>query len=180
MSGSAVLPDARARRGADRREGLEPLGELPRAAAPAQRAALPGARRTRASPRRLGALLPTEEPFLYTMSAVATDGTALSVLEAALAGRARSRPRGRHHARRACDAPRRSSRHGSSSTTTASRTSRIRSATSRRLAPATSSHDLPPRVDAVTLGEVATGAGVLPAPLEPHRRLVRSGGWRRP
>jgi zinc protease len=30
------------------------------------------------------ALLPTEEPFLYTVSAVATDGTALNILEAAL------------------------------------------------------------------------------------------------
>ena len=47
-----VLPDARARRRAHGREGRQPVGELPHAAAAAQRAAVSCARRTPASPRR--------------------------------------------------------------------------------------------------------------------------------
>ena len=48
----AFLPAARPRRGADRREGSEPLVQLPRAAAAAQRAAVSRARRAR--PRLVG------------------------------------------------------------------------------------------------------------------------------
>ena len=46
-----LLPDARARRRPDRRQGRQSLGQLPRRAAAAQGAALHGARRARRSPR---------------------------------------------------------------------------------------------------------------------------------
>ena len=72
------VPAAGPRRGADRREGREPVVQLPRAAAAAQRAAVSRAGRARARVGRLGALLPTEQPFLYTVSATATDGTPLA------------------------------------------------------------------------------------------------------
>ena len=55
------LPAAGARRGADRREGPEPVVQLPRAAAAAQRAALSRARRARPRVGRVGgSSLPTE------------------------------------------------------------------------------------------------------------------------
>ncbi len=96
-----LLSGARARRGADRREGRQPVVEFPRAAAAAPGAALSRARRARARvDGRLVSSLPTAEPFLYTVSATATDGTSLGCGGVGAAGGARRRARERHHGRR--------------------------------------------------------------------------------
>ena len=80
-----LLPAARARRGADRRQGREPLvlfRNPPQRSARLYRALVEGG-----SPRRSSArLLPTEHPFLYTISITATDGVPLEVVEEAAMG----------------------------------------------------------------------------------------------
>ena len=131
--GPRLLSAARARRGADRREGREPVVEFSRRAAAAQGASL-HARSSRAGWRRSSAArcCRPREPFLYTLSLTAIEGVPL--------GR-RSRPR-RSTRSIACDATgitdggadagaSVSSGRGWCSRTTASRTSRTSSATSR-------------------------------------------------
>ncbi len=72
---AGLLPDARARRRADRRQGPEPVVQFPRRAAAAQGRLYTSARRARARIDRVGgALLPTADPFLYTLSLTAMQG----------------------------------------------------------------------------------------------------------
>ena len=142
------------------------------AAAAAERASLSRAGRARASPRRSsGAMLPTEQPFLYTVSATATDGVPL----------ARSRPRCSRNSiasaatasrRRTRRGPRRNCTRSSCSTTTASPTSRTSSATSRPSAAVDVFDALPARLRRVTLDEVARGR----APDADARRTGPSAG----
>ena len=90
------LSDAGARRRADRREGRE---HLVAASAARRRSAARGSTRRWSSAgwRRsvAGSLLPTREPFLYSVSLTASDGVPLASLEEAAVARDRSRARAR-------------------------------------------------------------------------------------
>ena len=82
---SGILPAARARRGSDGRQGSQSLVELPgrRRRSAAHGCTVPSwsaAWRRQSS----GSLLPTEQPFLYTVSVTATEGTPLAAVESAL------------------------------------------------------------------------------------------------
>ena len=80
-----LLPAARARRRADRRQGAEPVVQLPRAAAAAQRASVSRARRARARVLRVRrARCRPSIRFSTRVSATATDGTPLAAVEAAM------------------------------------------------------------------------------------------------
>ena len=151
----AFLPAARPRRGADRREGPEPVVQFPRAAAAAQRAAVSRARRAR--------------PRLVGVGRAAADRAAVSLH--GLGDRDRRHAARRRWNRRCSTSSTACAREGitdaelargqgaaaargSCSTTTASRTSRISSATSRPSRASTCSRALPARIAAVTLDEV--------------------------
>ncbi len=97
-----LLPDGDPRCRAHRREGPEPVVEFPRRAAAAQRAAVSLARRARSRVERLRLdRRRPQDPFLYTVSVTATEGTSLAGAESVLLDELdRVTPR-RHHRRRA-------------------------------------------------------------------------------
>ena len=90
-----LLPDAGARCRPDRRQGREPLVQL---SGTRRRSARRGSTRpwsSAGSPRRVsGALLPTAQPFLYTLSLTAIDGVGLAVARSgpSRGGRTRCEP----------------------------------------------------------------------------------------
>ena len=153
---SRVLPAAGARCGVDRREGGEPVVQLPRAAAAAQRAAVPRAGRARPAVVGLGGAAADASSRFSTRSrsrrptarrSASVEGVLLEELER---GAARGITDGRTRARR-----RRSSGRGWCSRATASRTSPISWDTSRRSPASTSCRRCRARIAAVTLDEVA-------------------------
>ena len=167
------FPLARARRRADRREGHEPVVEFPRAAAAAQRAAVSRARRAR--PRVVGHGRAAADRAAVSLRRLGDgDGRARrwrrskSALLEELDRGARATASRRRELDRAKSA---AARAGWCSTATASPTSRIRSATSRRSAASISSPACPLAIAAVTLDQVAAAARAV---------LVRSNrtvGW---
>ena len=122
-----------------------------------------------------GALLPTEQPFLYTVSATATDGTPLAAVEAALLeelDRVRAR---RHHAtrssrRRKAQLQARLVFDNDSVTNIAHQLGYFETIAERR----TSSRRSPARIAAVTLEQVAAAAARRPRAVQPDGRLVRA------
>ena len=149
------LPAARARRGADRCEGRQPVGEFPNAAAAAKRAAVSRARQQRPGVGGERRLVPTQEPFLYTHLGDGDGGTSLArSREAARWRRSMRVAARRHHARTSCRRPRTSCAPGWCSRTTASRTSRTSSGIFETIASWQLYPTISQRIEAVTIPEV--------------------------
>ena len=170
-----LLPAARARRRADRREGPEPLVQLPHAAAAAQRAAVSRARRAR--PRVVGVRRAAADRAAVSLHRV---GRRRPTARRSPPSKRRSLERARRRARATASPPpssrrpRRSCTRGSCSTTTASPTSRTSSATSRRSPASTSSARSGRASPPSRSRKLRRVARTLSQIVEPHRRLVRS------
>ena len=132
-------------------------------------------RSTRGSPPVIGgALLPTEQPFLYYVSATVADGQTLQAVDDVDAERPGSRRCDgitETGARRRCA---RNSGRGSSTTATASPTSRTSWAISRRSTAGRPISELIPRLATVTLEQVNDAARRY---LQPDNRTI---GWFEP
>ena len=170
------LPDAGARCGADRREGREPVGELPHAAAAAQRAPVSRARRHGAGLVRVRRAAPDRSIRSSTRSRVtATEGVPLEAVEEAALSRSSTRPRATASRRRELQQAKHQLRarlvfENDSVTNIAHQLGYFRDHRELDAVHALAGS----AIEAVTLDAGRRGGGRVPACHQPHGRLVRA------
>ena len=120
-----------------------------------------------------GALLPTEQPFLYTVSATATDGTPLASIEAVLLEELdRVRQEGITEAELTKAKAQLKARMVFDNDSISNKAHQL--GYFETIADVDVFLQMPPRIAAVTLDEVSRAARRDVDSVEPHRRMVRS------